>query len=76
MTLNNGSVLTLADAGAGTGLVALTGTTAQTISGTLSTFCNLTVGAAPASLGVPLSVRSGLTLTGNLTTTDQTPTLL
>ena len=95
VTLNNGSVLTLADAGVlnvtgnfvnltatvtfagtGTGLVSLTGAAAQTISGTLSTFPNLTVGAASASLGGPVSVRRGLTLTGGLTTTGQTLTLL
>ncbi|MFD1873236.1 endo-1,4-beta-xylanase [Hymenobacter bucti] len=70
LTNNGGAV-------AGTGTVALGGSTAQTIGGTsTTTFPNLTVGSATASLGAPARVRSMLTLNGNLTTNGRAFTLL
>ncbi|WP_310395507.1 DUF4394 domain-containing protein [Hymenobacter sp.] len=71
---NNSATVTFS--GVGTGRVALTGTAAQTIGGTLTTFPNLTVGTASASIGGPVAIRRGLVLTGSLTTTGQTLTLL
>ena len=59
-----------------TGRVTLAGAAAQTISGTLTTFPNLTVGTAGASIGGPVSIRRGLVLNGTFTTTNQTLTLL
>ena len=68
---NNGGAL------AGTGTVALGGSAAQTIGGTSpTTFPNLTVGSASASLGAPASVRQLVTLNGNLTTNGRAFTLL
>ncbi len=68
---NNGGAL------AGTGTVALGGSSSQTIGGTATTtFPNLTVGSAAASLGAPARVRQMLTLDGNLTTNGRALTLL
>jgi endo-1,4-beta-xylanase len=83
-TLTTNAVLTLTGnltnnggAVAGTGTVALGGSSPQTIGGTsATTFPNLTVGSAAASLGAPASVRQLLTLNGNLTTNGRTFTLL
>ncbi|MGI4742228.1 MAG: endo-1,4-beta-xylanase [Janthinobacterium lividum] len=70
LTNNGGAV-------AGTGTVALAGSSPQTIGGTsLTTFPNLTVGTATASLGAPVQVRQLLTLNGDLTTNSQAFTLL
>ena len=70
---NNGGTLP----GSGTIALASTGSTAQTIGGTTTTtFPNLTVGAATASLAAPAQVRQMLTLNGNLTTNGQPFTLL
>ncbi len=70
LTNNGGAV-------AGTGTVALAGSSAQTIGGTsMTTFPNLTVGAATANLAAPAQVRQMLTLNGNLTTNGQPFTLL
>jgi hypothetical protein len=67
-------------AGGGTGLVALVGTSAQSVGGsTLSTFPNLSVGTATASITGPAAIQStgGLTLNGNLAiTAGQSFTLL
>jgi len=59
-----------------TGRITLAGAAAQTISGTLSTFPNLTVGSAGASIGGPVAIRRGLVLNGTFTTASQTLTLL
>ena len=59
-----------------TGRITLAGTAAQTISGTLTTFPNLTVGSAGAAIGGPVAIRRGLVLNGTFTTTNQTLTLL
>jgi GH35 family endo-1,4-beta-xylanase len=83
-TLTTNAVLTLTGnltnnggAVAGTGTVALGGSSTQTIGGTsTTTFPNLTVGSATASLGAPTRVRSMLTLNGDLTTNGQPFTLL
>ena len=70
---NNGGAL----AGSGSGAVVLAGPSPQTIGGTsTSTFQNLTVGPATASLTAPAQVRRMLTLNGNLTTNNQPFTLL
>ncbi|MBF9221688.1 endo-1,4-beta-xylanase [Hymenobacter ruricola] len=70
---NNGGAL----AGSGNGTIVLAGTAAQTIGGSsASTFQNLTVGAAGASLAAPAGVRQLLSLTGNLTTNGRAFTLL
>jgi len=72
---NNSATVTFA--GTGTGLVTLAGTAAQTISGTLTTFPNLTTGsAATTSLGGPVAIRRGLTVRNTLATTGQPLTLL
>lgn len=63
-------------AGGGTGRVALVGTTAQSVGGSsLSTFPNLTVGTATASITGPVAIQStgGLTLNGNLAITAGQP---
>ncbi|MBJ6145063.1 endo-1,4-beta-xylanase [Hymenobacter sp. BT559] len=83
-TLTTNAVLTLTGnltnnggAVAGTGTVALGGSSAQTIGGTTATtFPSLTVGSATASLVAPASVRQMLTLNGNLTTNGRAFTLL
>ncbi len=68
---------TIAAAGTGTGSVTLAGTAAQTISGTLTTFPNLTTSsAATTALGGPVAVRRGLTVRNSLVTNGQTLTLL
>jgi hypothetical protein len=59
-----------------TGRITLNGTAAQTISGTLTTFPNLTVGSAGAAIGGPVAIRRGLVLNGTFTTSNQTLTLL
>ncbi|MGI4865243.1 MAG: DUF4394 domain-containing protein [Janthinobacterium lividum] len=77
LTLNSGSTLNLGGnftntggtvGGSGTGRLSLTGSVVQTIGGTLSTFPNLTVGAANAVTTGPVNIRStgGVTLNGNL----------
>ncbi|UOQ97973.1 DUF4394 domain-containing protein [Hymenobacter sp. 5317J-9] len=88
LTLADGSVLavsgnitnnsaTIVSSGASvSGRVQLAGAAAQTISGTLTTFPNLTVGSAGASLGGPVAIRRGLVLNGTFTTASQTLTLL
>ena len=70
---NNGGAL----AGSGSGTVALAGTASQVVGGTsISTFQNLTVGTAGASLAGPAAVRRVLLLDGTLTATGQSLTLL
>ena len=60
---NNGGTV----GGAGTGAVVLTGAAVQTIAGpSISTFSNLTVGAAGAATTGPTAIQRGLTATGNL----------
>jgi hypothetical protein len=88
LTLNSGSTLNLGGnftnsggtvGGSGTGQLALTGSIVQTIGGTLSTFPNLTVGAASAVTTGPVSILStgGVVLNGNLAIgTNQAFTLL
>ncbi|MDO7851009.1 DUF4394 domain-containing protein [Hymenobacter convexus] len=73
--VNNSATVTSTGANV-TGRITLAGAAAQTISGTLTTFPNLTVGAAGASIGGPVSIRRGLVLNGTFTTTSQTLTLL
>lgn len=71
--LNNGGAV----AGAGSGLVALTGSAAQTIGGSSPTaFFNLSIGASGATLSGPAAVQRLLTLTGSLSTGGQGLTLL
>ncbi|NML64137.1 DUF4394 domain-containing protein [Hymenobacter sp. RP-2-7] len=68
---NDGTV-----AGSGSGRIALVGTTRQEIAGgSASNFRNLSVGTAGAFTSADVSVEAGLTLTGNLTVTDQSFTL-
>jgi hypothetical protein len=68
---------TVTFAGTGTGRVTLAGTAAQTISGTLTTFPNLTTGSAAATnLGGQVAIRRGLTVRNALATNGQTLTLL
>jgi hypothetical protein len=71
--VNNGTIT-----GAGSGVVVLNSSTAQTIGGTGTTrFQNLSIGAAGASLsGGPVAIQRVLTLTGNLTTAGRSFTLL
>jgi hypothetical protein len=73
--VNNSATVTSSGANV-TGRITLAGTTAQTISGSLTTFPNLAVGTAGASIGGPVSIRRGLVLNGTFTTTSQTLTLL
>ncbi|MFD2719141.1 DUF4394 domain-containing protein [Hymenobacter monticola] len=88
LTLADGSVLsvsgnivnnsaTVTFSGTGTGRVTLAGTAAQSISGTLTTFPNLTTGATAATnIGGPVAIRRGLTVRNSLVTSGQTLTLL
>jgi hypothetical protein len=72
---NNSATVTFA--GTGTGGVTLAGTAAQTISGTLTTFPNLTTSsAATTNIGGPVAIRRGLTVRNILATNGQTLTLL
>ncbi len=72
---NNSATVTFA--GNGTGSVTLAGTAAQTISGTLTTFPNLTTSSAAATnFGGPVAIRRGLTVRNSLVTNGQTLTLL
>ena len=72
---NNSATVTFS--GTGTGRVTLAGTAAQAISGTLTTFPNLSTGAtAPTTIGGPVAIRRGLTVRSTLVTTGQTLTLL
>ncbi|MDB5268350.1 MAG: hypothetical protein JWP58_1390 [Hymenobacter sp.] len=73
--VNNSATVTSSGANV-TGRITLGGAAAQTISGTLTTFPNLTVGTAGASIGGPVAIRRGLVLNGTFTTTNQTLTLL
>ncbi|MCI1188463.1 DUF4394 domain-containing protein [Hymenobacter sp. DH14] len=73
--VNNSATITSSGTNV-TGRITLAGAAAQTISGTLTTFPNLTVGAAGASIGGPVSIRRGLVLNGTFTTASQTLTLL
>jgi hypothetical protein len=88
LTLNSGFTLNLGGnflntggtvGGSGTGLLALTGSVVQTISGTVSNFPNLRVGSAGAATTGPVNILStgSLSLFGNLAVgTNQAFTLL
>ena len=73
--VNNSATITASGTGV-TGRITLAGTVAQTISGTRTSFPNLTVGTAGASLGGPVAIRRGLVLNGTFSTASQTLTLL
>ncbi|WP_375416035.1 DUF4394 domain-containing protein [uncultured Hymenobacter sp.] len=79
--INNGgeirNLITGLGAAAYGGLIALTGTTPQTIGGSAATnFFNLSIGPNGATLRAPAAVVRLLSLNGNLTTTGQGLTLL
>ncbi|MDO7848727.1 DUF4394 domain-containing protein [Hymenobacter sp. M29] len=72
---NNSATITSLGANV-TGRITLAGAAIQIISGTLTTFPNLTVGTAGVAAGGPVAIRRSLVLNGSYTTSSQLLTLL